>query len=157
MDIHATFWDIAKLYFTYIKFLLWLITVPNMNKINPFFFCDITTIIKFKKNIGIITQIWHRAKWYFTCVSNTWYLITVPNMNTSNPFFFEISQQIHKCMKRCHNYSNVAQSQMLFYKHEQGMVLANWTKYEQNHHIHLRNITTSTQNLWKNSYNYTVN
>ena len=44
-------------------------------------FWDITTNIKCKKNIGIITQIWHRVKEYFTCIGNTWYLITVQNMN----------------------------------------------------------------------------
>ena len=39
MDINATFWHKAKVYFTFIKSLSWLITVPNtcMNKINQFF------------------------------------------------------------------------------------------------------------------------
>ena len=37
--------------------------------------------------------------------------------------------------KRCPNYSNWAQSQKLFYRNEQHMVLDKGTKYEQNHHI----------------------
>ena len=55
-------------------------------------FWDIVTNIKWRKNIGIITQSWHRSKRYSMCIGNTWYLITVPNMNTINPFLFEISQ-----------------------------------------------------------------
>ena len=67
MDIYVTFWNSAKVYFTYIKFLLWLITVPNMNtKINPFFLyiihVDISTNIKFQEKIDIITKILYRAK-----------------------------------------------------------------------------------------------
>ena len=43
--------------------------------------------------------------------------------------------------KSGHNYSNLAQSQMLIYKHEQLMVPDNWTKYyEQNNHILLWDI-----------------
>ena len=83
-----------------------------------------------------ITQIWHRAKCYFTCISHTWYLITVQNMNKINLFFSEISHQIHKMYEKVAiNYSNLAQSQMLFHKHEQCMLPDNGTKYEQNHHI----------------------
>ena len=51
-------------------------------------------LIKFKKTIGIITQIWHKAKWCFTCVGNTWYLTNVPNMDKIKSFSY-ISQQIH--------------------------------------------------------------
>ena len=46
-------------------------------------------------------------------------------------------------------YENVAiitqiwQSQMLFYKHEQHMVPDNDTEYEQNHHIFLKDTTTT--------------
>ena len=43
---------------------------------------------------------------------------------------------------------------MLFYKHKQHIVPDNCTKYEQNHHILLWDITTNTQNVWKNSHNY---
>ena len=38
MGINATFGHRAKVYFTCIKPLVWSITVPSMNKINPFFF-----------------------------------------------------------------------------------------------------------------------
>ena len=149
MDINATFCPRAKVYFTCIKSLLWLITVPHMNNINSFFFK-----IKFKKNIGIITPIWHRAKWYFTCIGNTWYLIakwyftcidntwyliTVPNMIKINPFSIYISQQIqfvHK-MYEVHNYSNLAQSQLLFYKHEQHIIPDNYQIWTTSQHSSL--------------------
>ena len=41
MDINATFWHTAKVYFTGTKSLLWLITVSNINTINPLV-CEIT-------------------------------------------------------------------------------------------------------------------
>ena len=88
MDINATFWHIAKIYFTCIKPLLWLVALSNMNKINPFF----SNKYHIMKNIVIITQMWHGAKCYFTCTSTIWYLITVPNMNKFIPPFSEISQ-----------------------------------------------------------------
>ena len=65
---------------------------------------------------------WHRAKWYFTCVSNTWCLIIVPIINKINLFISELSQQIRMYEKNCHNYSNFAQSSMLFHRHEQHKV-----------------------------------
>ena len=80
--------------------LLWLSTVPNMNKLNLFFLTYCNKHMKFKKNIAIITQTWLRAKWYFTYLSNTWYLITVLNMNKINLFFAEISQQIHNMYEK---------------------------------------------------------
>ena len=156
IDINATFWHIATVYFACINNLLdlgyyrWLLYQIWTNK-NIFW--DIATNIKFKKNIVTITQIWHKAKLYCICIS-TW----LPNMNKINPFFSEISQQIHKtnekvaiiaqsmsnawCLinvpnmnkiitffweisqqklkiyeKNSHNYSNLAQSQILFYMH----------------------------------------
>ena len=36
MDIKVTFWHRARAYFKYIKALWWLVTVPNMNKVNTF-------------------------------------------------------------------------------------------------------------------------
>ena len=84
MDINGTFRHRAKVYFTCIKSLKWAITVPNMNKINPFFLY-IFQQTKCKKNSAIIT-----------CFSTTWYVINGPNINKVNPFFYEISQQIHK-------------------------------------------------------------
>ena len=36
MDVNATFWHRAKVYFTCIKPLLGLIAIPNINKINTF-------------------------------------------------------------------------------------------------------------------------
>ena len=43
--------------------------------------------------------------------------------------------------------THILQSQMIFYKHEQGIVPDNSTKYEQNNNILLQDITTNTQNL----------
>ena len=61
---------------------LYLLTVPNVNKINPFFSQLLQQIHKMYEKIAIITQIWHRVTWYFTSMSiDAWYLITVPNMN----------------------------------------------------------------------------
>ena len=74
-------------------------------------------------------------------------MINVPNMNKINIFFSEISQQIYKMYEKVAIITQIWQSQMLFYKHEQGIVPDNCTKYEQNHHILLRDNTTNTQNL----------
>ena len=83
----------------------------------PIIFWDIARNIKFKKYIGISTQIWHSAKLYFTCFGNTWYLITAWSMNKINKYFSE-----QNVWKGVYNYSNVAQSQMLLYKHKQHIV-----------------------------------
>ena len=88
MDINATFWHRATVYFTYFKTLLWL---PNMNNINPFF-SEISQLIhQMYEKVALITQIWHRAKCYITSMSITWYLISVQNMKTITTFFSEIS------------------------------------------------------------------
>ena len=77
--------------------------------------------------MGIISQIWHKAKCYF--IVQAWYLIIVPNMNQIITFFSDISQQT---LKHCHNYSNLAQSQILFYMHQQPMIPDHGTQYEEN-------------------------
>ena len=139
------FWYRAKVYFTCIKSLLWLIIVPNMNKIN-LFFSEILWQTKFKKNIAIITQIWYRTKWYFTCVSNTWYLITVPNMNT-NPFS-EISQQVHKMYEKVAIITQIWHRVICYYTSmSNAWYLVTVPKYEQNHYI-LGDITANTQNVF---------
>ena len=127
MDINATFWHRAKVYFACIKSLLWLLTVPNMNTINTFFLRYHKKHRICMKNIAIITQIWHRCKCYFTCFSNTWYLISVPNMNIINPFFNEISQQIQKMYEKMAIITQIWQKrQTLFYMHQWSMVLWSW-------------------------------
>ena len=50
--------------------------------------------------------------------------------------------------------TQIWQSKMLFYKHEQHIVPDNCTNYEQKQHILLQDSTATTQNLWKNSHNY---
>ena len=111
----------------------------------PIFFGGIATKIKFKKDIARITQIWHRARYFYMHLQHM-----VPDycMNKINPFFAAILHQVHEmCDKSGHTYSNLAQGQILFCKHDQCMVPDNSTKYEQNHHILFRDIATNTQNL----------
>ena len=70
-------------------------------------------------------------------------------MTKINTFFSEISQQIHKMYEKVAIITQSwAQTQMLFYKHEQRMVLV-WTKSP---HSSLK--YHNTQNLWKNNHNY---
>ena len=54
MGIDATFWHRAKVYFTCLKHLLWLIAVPDMNKINPFLSEIAHQTHKFMTKIAII-------------------------------------------------------------------------------------------------------
>ena len=65
---------------------------------------------------------------------------------------WDITTYTKNVWKSSHNYSNLAQSQMLFYK--QCITPDNCTKYEQNYQIVLWDITTNTQNCWKNGHNY---
>ena len=58
MDVNATFWHIANVYFTYIRPHLWLITVQNMNTINPFFLRYHNKDITFINNIAIIAEVY---------------------------------------------------------------------------------------------------
>ena len=67
---------------------------------------------------------------------------------------WDITTNTQNVWQSVHNYSNVVQIQMLFYKHEQHIVPDRATKYEQNHHILLCNITTNSQSLFKNGHNY---
>ena len=71
-------WHRAICYFTCVS-NMWFITVPNINKINPFFQIS-QQINKMYEEMAIITQIWHRVKFYFACISGPWYLIMIPNM-----------------------------------------------------------------------------
>ena len=103
--------------------------------------------MKFMKNIAVATQIWHGAKCSFTDSSNTWYLMTVPNMNKIKLFFSETTNT-QTLWKSGNNYSNLVQSQMLFYKHGQCMVPNYCDKYEHNHNILLWDTTIKVQNLW---------
>ena len=61
MSINATLGHRAEVYFTCTKLLLWLITVSNINRINPFF-SKISHQKKMYENIAIITRIWDTAK-----------------------------------------------------------------------------------------------
>ena len=56
MDINATFWHPAKVNFTVINSLVWWMTVPNMNKINPFFYEISQQIHKMYEKLARITQ-----------------------------------------------------------------------------------------------------
>ena len=53
----------------------------------------------------------------------TRYLITIPNINKINSLFSDNHNKHNICEKiNYDNYSNLAQSQMLFYMHQQHMV-----------------------------------
>ena len=144
-------WHKATVYFTCVKHILWLIVIPNMNKITLFSKIYHNKHVQFMKNVAIITQIWYGPKRYFTCISNTLYLITVPNINTINAFFSDTTNT-QNVWQSGQNYSNLAKSQMLFNIHEQWMAPDYWTKYK-NHNILLWDIT-NTQKLWTNCQNY---
>ena len=77
----------------------YLITVQNMNKINPLS-SEIANKNKMYEKVAKITQIWHRAKCYFTSMSNIWYPITLPNMTTITTSFSEISQETLKIYEK---------------------------------------------------------
>ena len=81
-------WHRTKFYFTCISNewyqALYLITVPNMNKINTFIGISCTNTHNLWR-MAIITQIWHRAKFYFTCIINPCSLIMVPDMKKIHP------------------------------------------------------------------------
>ena len=57
--------------------------------------------------------------------------VYVPNMKNINPFFsgIHVSQTHQIYEKYCHNYSNLAWSQMLFYKHEQKQMVLDYYMY----------------------------
>ena len=81
--------------------------------------------------MDINATFWHKAKVYFTCIRPLLWLISVPIMNKIIFFFSKISQQTHKIDdKYCHNYSNLAWGQMIFYMHQQDMVPDYCTVYE---------------------------
>ena len=86
-DINARFWHKAKVYFTCIKPLLWLIPIPNMNKITLLFPpLDITTHKLYEKQYSklawrkmqLLYQLWitstHSSPRYHnkdtTCMKN---------------------------------------------------------------------------------------
>ena len=68
----------------------YLITIPNMNKITPFFSDISQQTHKVYEKVAINFPIWYRAICYGTSMSNTWYMITVSNMNKLPSFFSEI-------------------------------------------------------------------
>ena len=116
----------------------YVITEPNVNKINPFFSIIPQQIYKMFEKQAIIIQIWHKAKCYFTGMSNTWYMITVPNLNkiTTVNMAMDITTNTQNVWKNCHNYSNMAYSQILFYMHKRPMVPDHGTQYEENPYSH---------------------
>ena len=83
-------------------------TVPNMNKIKPFFSEISQQTHKMYEQVAIITQLWYRVKYYSTSIRNTWYLIIVPKLNKISTFFYDISHTQTTFMKECHSYSNLA-------------------------------------------------
>ena len=94
--IFTQIWNRAKYYFTCITNTWYLITIRNMNKINPFFSAISQQMHKMYNKVAIITQIWYRPICNFTGMSNAWYLITVQHMNKITTFFSKILQQTLK-------------------------------------------------------------
>ena len=111
--------------------------------------------------MAIIGQIWHRAKIDFTLYSVCMYQQhIVPDYCTkyekNQPILLcNISTIIQKLCKNGHNYSSLAQGQMLF-----TCIISTWfrimvcSKFEQNQHILLLDITNK-QNM-KNGQNYNL-
>ena len=99
--IITQFWHGAKCYlYSGMCVETGLITVTNMNKINPLCSEISQQMHKMYETVVIITQIWYREKYYFTSKSNMWYLITVPNMNKITTFFSDLSQQTLKIYEK---------------------------------------------------------
>ena len=105
-------------------------TVPNMNKNNPCFSEMSHQIHKMYETVTIITQSWQRAKCYFT----------VPNMIEQNHHIqlWDITTNTQNLWKQYHHYSNWAQSQILFYMHQQPLLPDHHhsTQYEENPSSH---------------------
>ena len=61
-------WHRARCYFTSMsnRWYMYLITVPNLNKITTFFSDISQQTLKIYEKMAIITQSCHRAKFYFT-------------------------------------------------------------------------------------------
>ena len=96
MDINDTFWHRANVYFMWFKYLLWLVTISHMN---PFFFWDSTTNIKFKKNIALITciepNVFYMSQQHMTsdyCTKYEWNQLIIENK--------KIPHQIHKMYEK---------------------------------------------------------
>ena len=102
-----------------------------MGKINPFFSERSQQIHKMYEKLAIITQIWQKVNFYFTSMSNTSFLITVQDMKKITTFF-----KHSKFRKNYHNYTNLAQSQNLFYMHQQPVVPDHGTQHEGNPSSH---------------------
>ena len=112
MGINATCWHRVKVYFTGIKSLLSLVTVPNMNKINRFF-SEISkkTLLKFGTEPNTILHASAtRGTWYYT------------KYEQNEHFVWDITTNTHNVWKNGHNYSNLQWCQILFYMHEQPWV-----------------------------------
>ena len=85
--------------------------------------------------MAIITQIWHRAKLYFTSILLK--QLIVPDYCTTyeqnyHILVWDITRNTQNLCKNCHIYSNLAQSQILFYMHQQPMVPDHGTQYKEN-------------------------
>ena len=99
IGISTLLWHRAKVYFTCIKPLRWLITVLNMNKIH-WFISDIwLQTYKIYEIMDINDTFWQRAKVYFTCINPYcgWLLYQIWTKWT--PFSFEILQQKYNLRK----------------------------------------------------------
>ena len=92
--------------------------------------------LKMYAKVAINAQIWHRAKCHFIRMSKVWYLITVPTMNKITLSSLKYPNKHSIFTKNVHNYSNLAQNQILFYIHKRPMVPVHSTQCEENPSSH---------------------
>ena len=69
-------------------------------------------------------------------------------------YHHNITTNMQNLWKNCHNYSNLAQDQILLYMHQQHIIPDYSTIYKLNELIFSWDITTNTQNVWQNGNNY---
>ena len=108
----------AKLYYTFISNTWHLITVPNMNKINPFFWERSQQTLKIYEKIAIITQFSTEPNsiLHASARNGIWLLYQI--WINQPIFLWDITSNTPNVWKSDHIYSNLAQSNILLYKHE---------------------------------------
>ena len=147
-----------KWYFTCIGNTQYLITVPNMNTINPFFPRISQQIHKMFEKVAILTLIWHRVKCYFTSMSNALAPDNCTKYEQNHHILLQdITTNTQNVWKNSHNYSNLTQSQIVFYVHQRPMVPDHGTQYQKNsssHHEGMREdvSTDGRTESWTLSY-----
>ena len=118
-------------HFTCISNTWYLITVPDINKINPFV-SWISQQAHMYEKVAIITQIWQSQMLFYNHKQ-----CTVPDNCTTYEQNHHILLQdntinTQNLWRNSHYYSNLAQSQIVFYVNEQPLVPDHGTQYKEN-------------------------